>query len=214
MAAVALVLGGIAGTLVPTALVPADDPVLSAAKQSGWTEVQWPFPIDQFGRGKAFRCDAADCGTPLTLYVRAKIGFCNCTTGVADDPELERIGDLELLGGKVAALGDGRPIAVAWMKGRSRAYALADAESARQICIVDWLQRPLRRHCCDRSARARPPGYHRTERDRVSQQPNDHALGRRSRLGFESRKASTARPDGDCTKARLLQWVKSRHRDG
>ena len=127
VAAVALVLGGIAGTLVPTALVPADDPVLSAAKQSGWTEVQWPFPIDQFGRGKAFRCDAADCGTPLTLYVRAKIGFCNCTTGVADDPELERIGDLELLGGKVAALGDGRPIAVAWMKGRSRAYALADA---------------------------------------------------------------------------------------
>ena len=39
-----------------------------------------------------------DCGTAVTLYVRAKIGFCNCTTGVADDPELERIGDFELLG--------------------------------------------------------------------------------------------------------------------
>ena len=97
--------------------------------------MQWPFPIDQFGRGKAFRCDAADCGTPLTLYVRAKIGFCNCTTGVADDPELERIGDLELLGGKVAALGDGRPIAVAWMKGRSRAYALADANQPGKFAL-------------------------------------------------------------------------------
>jgi hypothetical protein len=57
--------------------------------------------------------------------VRAKIGFCNCTTGVADDAELERIGDLELLGVKAAAQGDGHPIAVAYMKGRSRAYALA-----------------------------------------------------------------------------------------
>jgi hypothetical protein len=60
----------------------------------------------------------------VTLYVRAKIGFCNCTTGVADDAELERIGDLDLIDGKVMAQGDGRPIAVAWMKGRSRSYAL------------------------------------------------------------------------------------------
>jgi hypothetical protein len=60
----------------------------------------------------------------VTLYVRAKIGFCNCTTGVADDAELERIGDLDLIDGTGAAQGDGRPIAVAWMKGRSRAYTL------------------------------------------------------------------------------------------
>ena len=52
VAAVALVLGGIAGTLVLTALVPNDDPVLTVSKQWGWTEVQWPFALDQFGRGK------------------------------------------------------------------------------------------------------------------------------------------------------------------
>jgi hypothetical protein len=125
VAVVALVLGGVAGALVlPTTIGPGDAPTL-ASKQAGWTEVQWPFPLDQFGRGKAFRCSKAECGTVLTLYVRAKIGFCNCKTGVADDAELERIGDLELLGGKFAALGDGRPIVVAWMKGRSRAYTFA-----------------------------------------------------------------------------------------
>ena len=25
-----------------------------------WTEVAWPFPIDQWGKGKAFRCKAAE----------------------------------------------------------------------------------------------------------------------------------------------------------
>ena len=99
-------------------------PTAAVSTGAGWTEVQWPFPTDQFGRGKAFRCDGPDCGASVTLYVRAKIGFCNCATGVADDEELERISDFEFLGGKVSALGDGRPIAVAWMKGRSRSYAL------------------------------------------------------------------------------------------
>jgi hypothetical protein len=122
----ALLLGAAAGVLVwPSAVGPNDRDDLAVSKQVGWTETQWPFPIDQFGRGKAFRCSATDCGTPVTLYVRAKIGFCNCTTGVADDAELERIGDLDLLDGKQAAQGDGRPIAVAWMKGRSRSYALS-----------------------------------------------------------------------------------------
>jgi hypothetical protein len=64
----------------------------------------------------------------VRLFVRAKIGFCNCATGVADDAELERIGDLELLGGKAKPVGDGRPISVAWMKGRSRTYAISDTK--------------------------------------------------------------------------------------
>jgi hypothetical protein len=58
------------------------------------------------------------------LYLRAKIGFCNCSTGVADDDELTRISDLELMGGKPEALGDGRAIRVGWVNGRSRTYAL------------------------------------------------------------------------------------------
>ena len=89
-----------------------------------WAEVAWPFPIDQWGKGKAFRCKAADCGAEVNIYLRAKIGFCNCTTGVADDEDLDRMGDLVLVG-EASPLGSGRPISVAWMKGRSRAYTLS-----------------------------------------------------------------------------------------
>jgi hypothetical protein len=46
------------------------------------------------GRGKAFRCKAADCGGEVQLYVRAKLSFSNCATGVADDGDLEQMGDL------------------------------------------------------------------------------------------------------------------------
>ena len=88
-----------------------------------WSEVAWPFPMDQWGKGKAFVCKAAHCGTDVTVYIRAKIGFCNCATGVADDEELDRISDFDLFGNKLTALGPGQPIAVAWMKGRSRAFS-------------------------------------------------------------------------------------------
>ena len=100
-----------------------------------WTEVAWPFPIDEWGKGKAFSCRAADCGTEVNIYVRAKIGFCNCTTGVADDVELERLSDFDLVGGRVAALNDGGPIAVGWMKGRSRAYGISDSRSALSVAF-------------------------------------------------------------------------------
>ena len=62
---------------------------------SAWAEVKWPFLLDQWGLGKAYRCSPADCGTEVKLYVRPKIGFCNCATGVADDAELDRVGDLD-----------------------------------------------------------------------------------------------------------------------
>ena len=32
----------------------------------------------------------------MTVYIRAKIGFCNCATGVSDDEELDRISDFDL----------------------------------------------------------------------------------------------------------------------
>jgi hypothetical protein len=100
-------------------------PQRAAATASGlaWTEVAWPFPIDQWGKGKAFRCKAADCGAEVKIYLRAKLGFCNCTTGVADDEDLDRMGDLDLVG-EVSPLGAGRPVSIARMKGRSRAYTL------------------------------------------------------------------------------------------
>ena len=89
-----------------------------------WTETGWPYPIDQWGTGRAFRCRAADCGDELLLYLRAKVGFCNCATGVADDEELDRVSDVDLVGGQTSALGSGHPISVQTMKGRSRTYAL------------------------------------------------------------------------------------------
>jgi hypothetical protein len=97
----------------------------TSAARPVWAEVRWPFPIDQWGTGRAFVCNAADCGTEVKLYLRAKLGSCNCTTGVADDADLDRMSDFDLVGTEVSPLGAGRPIKVGWMKGRSRAYALS-----------------------------------------------------------------------------------------
>ena len=96
-----------------------------AGKPAAWSEVKWPFPLDQWGVGRAFRCPAADCGADISLYLRAKLGFCNCATGVSDDAELDRVGDLELLSAKFNGLRDGLAITVGWMQGRSRPYQVA-----------------------------------------------------------------------------------------
>ncbi|NOJ43649.1 hypothetical protein [Bradyrhizobium australiense] len=94
-----------------------------------WTEAHWPFPTDPWGKGKAFRCRAADCGSEVHLYVRAKLGFCNCATGIADDTDLEQMGDLALIGGQAKPLGAGRPITVGSMRGRTRAYSVSAAQN-------------------------------------------------------------------------------------
>jgi len=51
---------------------------------------------------------------------------------VADDEELDRVSDLDLLGGEGSALGPGRPIVVHWMRGRSRGYRVGGG-SARPV---------------------------------------------------------------------------------
>jgi hypothetical protein len=119
-AVAALLVGGLAAAL---AWFGVSQRAVATGRQPAWTEIAWPFPLDQWGKGKAFRCKAADCGAEVNIYLRAKLGFCNCTTGVADDDDLDRMGDLYLIG-EVSPLGAGRQINVAWMKGRSRAYAL------------------------------------------------------------------------------------------
>jgi len=108
-----------------------------------WTEVEWPFLMDQWGKGKAFQCKAADCGTEVNLYLRAKIGFCNCTTGVSDDDELSRVGDIGIIGGNVAPRAPGRAVTVAWMKGRSRSYAVTRTFPAAESA----LEMALNEHC-------------------------------------------------------------------
>ena len=99
---------------------------LTAPAHPKFTEAKWPFPTDEWGEGKAFRCDAADCGVEVDVYIRAKIGFCNCLTGVSDDNELDRLSDFNLMGGKPSVLGAGHEIKIAWMKGRSRAYVVSE----------------------------------------------------------------------------------------
>ena len=100
-----------------------------------FTEVRWPFPTDEWGKGKAFRCVAADCGGEVSVYIRAKIGFCNCLTGVADDNELDRLTDFGLMGERLSVLGPGREIKVAWMNGRSRAFKVGGAPPAGQSAL-------------------------------------------------------------------------------
>ena len=95
---------------------------VSSHNQPDWTDAAWPFPIDQWGQGWAYQCKAADCGVEVNVYLRPKIGFCNCQTGVADDEELDRVGDVDLIGSEISARGPGRPIEVHGMKGRSRSY--------------------------------------------------------------------------------------------
>jgi hypothetical protein len=104
-----------------------------------WTEAMWPFPIDQWGEGWAYQCKAADCGVDVNLYLRPKIGFCNCQTGVADDEELDRVSDVDLVGSERSALGPGRPIMVHWMKGRSRGYMVGSppAKSVLSLAFND-----------------------------------------------------------------------------
>jgi hypothetical protein len=92
--------------------------------QPHWIEVKWPFPMDQWGTGRAFQCGADACGMTLTLYLRPKIGFCNCSRGVYDDTELDRVGDVELIGPQFVGIDQGKPVTVGWMKGRSRSFSV------------------------------------------------------------------------------------------
>jgi hypothetical protein len=140
VAAVVLV-AGIGGYAVfLAAKPPADTHHLSSGDQPVWTAAAWPFPIDQWGDGWAFQCKAADCGIDVNLYLRPKIGFCNCQTGVADDEELDRVSDVDLVGSEGSALGPGRPITVHWMKGRSRGYRVG-APSAKSVLSLAFNSR-------------------------------------------------------------------------
>jgi hypothetical protein len=140
--AAALLVAGIGGYAVfLAARPPTDTHRMSSPRQPVWTEVLWPFPIDQWGGGWAFQCKAADCGIDANLYLRPKLGFCNCETGVADDEELDRVSDLDLVGGERSALGPGRPIAVHWMKGRSRGYAVGAPAAAKSVLSLAFHSR-------------------------------------------------------------------------
>jgi len=139
---VALVFGALSGGAAYQKVQP------QGARPSGnreaWREITWPFPRDGWPAGRAFRCDAAACGTGAELYVRPKIGFCNCDTGVADDDEVDRVADLDLMSKRFVPLAAGHVIKVAGLTGRSRGYDLRMADGSRRTAVGFALS-----HHCD-----------------------------------------------------------------
>jgi hypothetical protein len=105
------------------------------ARPEAWREIAWPFPRDGWPAGRAFRCATQSCGEEIEVYVRPKIGFCNCGTGVADDDEVDRVTDLDLISERFAPLEPGKAIRIADMPGRSRSYDLRMSDGSRHTAI-------------------------------------------------------------------------------
>ncbi len=115
------------------------------AGDARWQEIAWSFPRDGWLAGRAFRC--ASCGVDgaaVELYVRPKIGFCNCDTGVADDDEVDRVADLDLISATFAPTEPGKVIRVANMAGRSRSYDMKMSDGAQHAAVGIALS-----HRCD-----------------------------------------------------------------
>jgi hypothetical protein len=107
----------------------------NAAPRAGdWQEIAWPFPRDGWPAGRAFRCGAGACGD-VEVYVRPKKGFCNCDTGVADDDEVDRVADLDLMSERFAPREAGHVIRVADMPGRLRTYDLDKQDGSHRTAI-------------------------------------------------------------------------------
>jgi hypothetical protein len=123
----AFAFGALSGVAACQKLVPQADNVRR------WREIAWPYPRDGWPAGRAFRCET--CAGGIELYVRPKIGFCNCDTGVADDDEVDRVADLDLISERFVPLAPGHVIRVADLPGRSRAYDLDMPGGARHAAV-------------------------------------------------------------------------------
>src|ERR1700736_1289124 len=100
-----------------------------------WRDLAWPLPRDGWPAGRAFRCGAAWCGEDVELYVRPKAGFCNCDSGVADDDEVDRVADLDLISERFVPLAPGQAVRIAGMPGRSRSYDLRMSDGSRHGAV-------------------------------------------------------------------------------
>lgn len=126
IAAMILALGGLSAVAGYEMAQPAAAP---------WREIAWPFPRDGWPAGRAFRCGAADCGTEVEVYLRPKRGFCNCDSGVADDDEVDRVADVDMISLGFVPLKAGDVVDVADMRGRIRAYDLDGHRTAIGIAV-------------------------------------------------------------------------------
>jgi hypothetical protein len=127
----ALAFGALSGVAAYQKARPPGEGIIEAA----WQEIAWPFPRDGWPAGRAFRCEAASCGGNVELYVRPKIGFCNCDSGVADDDEVDRVADLDLISERFAPLAPGKATRIADMSGRLRGYHLDMPDGARRAAV-------------------------------------------------------------------------------
>ncbi|MEK9279852.1 MULTISPECIES: hypothetical protein [unclassified Bradyrhizobium] len=104
-----------------------------------WREIAWPFPRDGWPAGRAFRCDGACEG--VELYIRAKLGFCNCDRGVADDDEVDQVTDIDLISPRFVAMAPGEEARVGELRGRTRPYDLDMPDGARRAATGIALSR-------------------------------------------------------------------------
>jgi hypothetical protein len=112
--------------------------------RENWREITWPFPRDGWPAGRAFRCETEGCGGKVEVYVRPKIGFCNCDTGVADDDEVDRVADLDLISERFAPVEAGKVVRLVEMAGRARSYDLKMSDGSRHAAVGIALS-----HRCD-----------------------------------------------------------------
>jgi hypothetical protein len=92
---------------------------VSASPRVGdWREIAWPFPRDGWPAGRAFRCGTANCGE-----------------GVADDDEVDRVADLDLISEQFRPVALGNVIHIGDMTGRSRTYALHMADGTQRSAV-------------------------------------------------------------------------------
>jgi hypothetical protein len=110
-------------------------------RAGNWHEIAWPFPRDGWPVGRAFHCDASACGEDVELYVRPKIGFCNCDSGVADDDEVDRVADLDLISQRFVPVEAGRAVRIAEMSGRARSYDLKMTDGSQHAAVGFALSR-------------------------------------------------------------------------
>ena len=101
-----------------------------------WTEAAWTMPLDNWGQGRAWRA-VGPGGAAIRLFARTKSGFCNCFNGIADDVEIDRIGDVDLHGDNFQPLAPGEETAIGDLKGRERAFQISGHwGSARQVLSI------------------------------------------------------------------------------
>jgi len=67
--------------------------------------------------------------------VRPKIGFCNCDSGVADDDEVDRVSDLDLMSQRFTPLEPGKVVRIADMPGRLRSYDLKMSDGSQHAAV-------------------------------------------------------------------------------